>query len=274
MNFLKKRWAFLLWTALLVVAIILKVPFGYILLGTLGYIILMMLIRLPRTAMLLGYILEGYRKKPDKAFPMYEFGYEHGGRVAGPMIAYGMQLLRRSEYEKGLTVLQDVLMIENLNPTMLKIVRQDLAIAYWKNGDLETAISTLELMLKDYDYFNDDFYGTLGYFYIEAGQYDKATELSNKALTVNEGNGPVYDNLGLIAYAQGDLEEAKELFLKALDMRDTMSATKYYLGLIAEQEGDKEMARTYFAAAYNSKVTGINTVSREQVEAKYHQYMG
>ena len=92
---------------------------------------------------------------------------------------------------------------------MLKYARQDLAIAYWKMGDLTKAIDTMEQMLKDYEYFSIDFYTTIGYFYIEAGDYDKATEFSNKALDEDESHGPAYDNLGQIQYRLGNYEEAE-----------------------------------------------------------------
>ena len=44
-------------------------------------------------------------------------------------------------------------------------------------------------------------------------------------------------------------------------------------GLIYEKEGDIENAINYFAAAHKSKITGMNTVEREVVDAKYHEYV-
>lgn len=272
MDFIKKHCLLLIWIAGLVACSVLHVSFLYTFLGSLAYLILILLFRIKKTAYYLGYITQGILKNPDKAFSMYEWAYDKGGRSGAPMIAYGMLLLAKCQYDKALTVFQDVLMIENLNANFLKVARQDLAIAYEKTGDVQTAIDTMELMLQDYEFFSNDFYVNLGYFYIEAKEYDKAREITERALKEDEGFGPAYDNLALIAYETGDLEEAEELFKKALDLRDTMVSSKYYLGLIAEKNGDTDAAATYFAAAHAGKITGMHTITREMVDEKYEQY--
>ena len=155
-----------------------------------------------------------------------------------------------------------------------KYARQDYAIALWKCGRLDDAIACLEQMLKDYEYFSIDFYTTLGYFYVEAENWEKALEYTNKALDENEAHGPAYDNLGQMAFRQGNYEEAKEYLLKALDLKETMADSKYYLGLIYEQEGDLETALDYFIQAHKSKVTGMNTIEKSVIDAKYNEYMG
>lgn len=272
MEFVKKHPFLILWIAAVIACIFFKVPFGFVALGTLVYILLILLIQLPKTMFFLGYLMQGPGKKPDLAMKMYQYAYDHGARVGAPMIAYGMLLLTNFRYAEGLTVLQDVLMVPNLNPNFLKVTRQDLAIAYYKNDELDKAISTMELMLEEYEYFSGDFYTTLGYFYILAKDYDKATEINEKALSDDPSFGPAYDNLGLIAYEKEDLEEAEELFKKALDLRDTMVSSKYYLGLIAEKRGDSDEASTYFAAAHAGKITGLNTITPEEINEKYKEY--
>ncbi len=77
-----------------------------------------------------------------------------------------------------------------------------------------------------------------------------------------------------MAFRQGNYEEAKEYLLKALDLKETMADSKYYLGLIYEQEGDLETALDYFIQAHKSKVTGMNTIEKSVIDAKYNEYMG
>lgn len=255
-----------------IIALICKVSFSYILLGYLAYAIFFYFVNLPVALGWTGYVMQFVLHKPRLAFPIYRFALKHKARCSSPLIAYGLHLLEDCQYPEALRTFEYVITLPKINPTMLKFARQDLAIAYWKNGDLATGISTLEQMQKDYDIFNLEFYTTLGYFYIEAGEYDKATDISNQALLEDESYGPAYDNLAQIQYRQGNLEEAESLFLKALELRDTMVDSKFYLGLIHEKQGDAEGARTFFTAAHNSKITGLNTVTREQVDAKYEQY--
>ena len=99
-------------------------------------------------------------------------------------------------------------------------------------------------------------------------------EYTDKALELSEAHGPAFDNLGQIAFRQGNYEEAEKYFSRALDMKDTMVDSKYHLGLIHESWGNLEAAAEYFAAAHQSTITGMNTVSREQVDAKYYEYWG
>ena len=273
MDFIKRHYFFTLWVIAVVASIFLKIPFSYVLLGSIVYLLLVLLIRLPSTVCWIGYILQARMGKKETALKMYEFGYKHGARPAAPMITYGMQLLNNGRYKEGLDVLEEVVTEPKLNATFLKIARQDLAIAYWCNDDLDTAISTLEKMREDYDFLSTDFYTTLAYFYIEKGDHVTAEEINNEALNLDESCGPAYDNLAQIRYREGDLAESEELFLKALDLKDTMASSKFYLGLIAEQKGDVESARMYFTAAHESKITGINTVTREEVDAKYQEYL-
>ena len=273
MAFLKKHYLFTIWIVAVIAATFLNVPFLYIFLGSLAYLILVLLMRLPSTVFWLGYLTQAKDKHRDRSFRMYEYGYSHDARPMAPMVAYGMQLLNRRQYPKGLQVLEEAVTTKDPNPTFLKIARQDLGIAYWCNGDLDKGITTLENMVQDYDILSTDFYTTLAYFYIEKGDLLKAEEVNDEALKQDETCGPAYDNLAQIRYRQGEKEEALELFLKALDLKETMVATKYYLGLLSEENGDIESARSYFTAAHNSTITGINTVTREEVDAKYNEYL-
>ena len=273
MDFFRKHPFLVIYIVLLIGAVVFKVGAGWILLGTLVYMLLVALIRLPNTMARLGYYIQGVMKKKDLAFKFYEYAFSHGAAVAAPKVAYAMQLMQKCRYEESRQALEDVLVMKDLQPTILKIVRQDLAIAYWNTGDLQKAIDTLENMKADYDLLSPDYYTTLGYFYIEAKDYKKAAEETEAALNIDQSNGGAYDNLALIEYEQGHMEEAKELFHKALEMKESMASSKYYLGLIYEAEGDVENAKLYFSGAHNANITGMNTVSREQVDAKYNEYL-
>ena len=41
----------------------------------------------------------------------------------------------------------------------------------------------------------------------------------------------------------------------------------------AEKQGKTEDARQYFTAAHNAPLTGLNTVTRSQVDEKYQEYL-
>ena len=257
----------------LVVCIIFQISWKWLLLFYVAYAVILYFIKLPTTLGGTGYFLECALHAEKLARKMYKWSFEHQGKNVYGLMSYGLYLLRDCQYPESLDVFEYVLTITSPESVMTKYARQDFAISLWKNNRLDDAIACMEQMHKDYEYFSIDFYTTIGYFYIEAGDYEKAAEYTNLALEEDETHGPAYDNLGQIEFRKGNYEEAKELLLKALDLKDTMADSKYYLGLIYESEGDLEHALEYFIAAHKSTITGMNTVERSVIDAKYNEYM-
>lgn len=271
MKFIKKHPHILAIILISVLLVVLQLDFYWFFIALFAYFLLVYLLRLPTSVGNTGYFLERLTGKRKPALPFYRFAYRHKTKSEFALVSYGLHLLENCEYQEALEVFQYLFTLPKVEPMVKKFAYQDLSIAQWKCGDLQGAIATLEKMLEDYEYFNLPFYTTLGYYYIEAGDYEKAQLYTNKALEEDETHGPAYDNLGQIAFREGNYEEAEALFRKALDLKPTMADSKYYLGRIAEIEGDSETALSFYQAAARSKITGMNTVSREQVEERLHQ---
>ena len=68
MDFLKKHPFLVIYIILLIGAVVFHVGGGWILLGSLAYLLLVALIRLPNTIARIGYFLQGVGKKPEQAF--------------------------------------------------------------------------------------------------------------------------------------------------------------------------------------------------------------
>ena len=273
-KFINKHPYLLITLTIIVACIVFKVSFGWWLLIMLAYGLILYVTHLGTAVGWTGYLLDGFLKQPKFTHALYRFAINHNTKCVHAMLAYGLDLLRDGVYEPALDIFQRIVAMKNVQPMLLKYAEQDLGIAYWKCGQLDKAIETLEMMVAKYEYFSPDFNTTLGYFYILAGDYEKAMDFTEKALIESETHGPAYDNLGQMAYRQGNYEEAEKQFLKALDLKDTMVDSKFHLGLIYESWGDLESAAEYFLAAHQCKITGMNTVSREEVDAKYNEYWG
>lgn len=272
-NFIGRHPHLIIFVLASVLTVVFGWPFYMLLLFFLAYGILMYFIHFPTSVGMTGYFIDAFLRNQKAAIPLYRFAANHGSKNVYGLLAYGLYLLKSCQYPEALKVFEYILCLPETRSMLIKYARQDFAIALWKNGRLADAISTMEQMLADYEYFSIDFYTTLGYFYLEAGDFDKALEFTNKALDEDESHGPAYDNLGQIEYRKGNYEEAKDLLLKALDLRDTMADSKYYLGLIYEKAGDLETARDFFIAAHECEITGMNTIEREVIDAKYHEYV-
>ena len=272
MNVINKHPYILIWFVGLIVFTLLEIPLWGIVLLSLVYSLAVMLLRFKQSAFWIGYFLHGMLHQPEKARPIYDFAYSHGGKAGPPMCAYALLLMESCQHDQALRVLRDVQRATDLSPAMRTLSRRDLALAYEKTGDVKTAIEIMEQLRQEYEYFRSDFYTTLAYFYIEAGDYDKAAEINELAQAEDRECGAVYDNQALIAYRKGDLTQAEALFQKALDLDEDMVSPRFHLGLIAEEKGDRETAAQYFRDVHNAHITGLNTITRESAEEKYRQY--
>lgn len=261
----------LVWILGLMVCAMAQIPMWGIVLLSIGYGVLILLLRFRHSVLWLAYLIHGVRNQPEKALKLYDYAYAHGGRAGAPMIAYAMLLMERCRYDEALRVLQAVQGRSDLKPAMRFLSRRDLALACEKTGNVVQAIDEMEKIRQDYECLGSDFYATLAYFYIQAGEYGKAEEV-NELSAAEEPGGAYYDNLALIAYRQGNLAKAEDLFQKALETDDTMLSPRYHLGLLAESRGEPDRAGEWFCAVHEAGVTGLSTVSPEAVEEKYRKY--
>lgn len=267
----KKSNPFMIWILGLAVCAMLHVPVWGMILGSLGYGVLLLFLNLPLSTFWTGYLIHGIWNNPETARKLYDYGYDHGARAGAPMIAYAMLLMEDGRYPKALGVLQEVQERPDLNQTMRLVSRQDLAIAWEKNGDISRAIEEMEKIRQEYECLGRNFYSNLAYFYIQAGDFDKAEEI-NELPEDTEKTGAYYDNLALIAWRKEDKEQAKLLFEKALAEDEAMVSPKYYLGMLEEEEGNLDAAENYFRMALSSGITGLSTISRQQVEKRLCRY--
>ncbi len=273
MEFLKKHPYLILFAAILLACIVLRVPFGTILLILLAFGVLLYVLNIGTAVGWTAYLLDGFLKHPRFVQPMYRFAVNHNTNCAHATVTYAMDLLRSGSYEEAKELFLRVVNSETAHPLVKKYAENDLGIAYWKCGELDKAIDLMKAMEAKYEYFTADFYTTFGYYYVEAGDYEKARECTEKSLKLDPAHGPAYDNLGQIAYREGNLEDAEMHFRHAMELKDTMVDSKYHLGLIYEEWGEYELAAEYFALAHKCDISAINTLSREQVDAKYEEYL-
>ena len=182
---------------------------------------------------------------------------------------YALLLMRGGDGRTALETLEKAL---TLNPKLIteKNIRLAIGSCYWVTGDINAAIETLEDMRNRYEYVNAHVLATLGYMYHLSGDEDKALDLTNKAIEDSPEYAAAWDNLGQIYFSRNDMIKAKDAFETALSHKPGLADSNYYLGLIFENE-NPEKAREYFEKAANCKITALNTVTKEQIEAKLNK---
>lgn len=204
-------------------------------------------------------------RKPDKAKEFYTIAVKRNTRNVKALYNYALDALHEGKAKEALEVFQRA---EKINTKVLfeKLIPLAISSCYWVLGDIDKAISTIEDLQKKFNYINPNTLTTLAYFYLLKRDFEKAEELTNKALKDNEAYAPAWDNLGQIYFTKGDNPKAKEYFEKALEYRESMTESLYYMGLISKAEGDNEKAKEYLEKANNGYISALSTVKREDIE--------
>lgn len=204
-------------------------------------------------------------RKPDKAKEFYTIAVKRNTRNVKALYNYALDALHEGRAEEALKIFQRA---EKINTKVLfeKLIPLAISSCYWVLGDIDKAISTIEDLQKKFNYINPNTLTTLAYFYLLKRDFEKAEELTNKALKDNEAYAPAWDNLGQIYFTKGDNPKAKEYFEKALEYRESMTESLYYMGLISKAEGDNEKAKEYLEKANNGYISALSTVKREDIE--------
>lgn len=200
----------------------------------------------------------------EKAKELYEKSLQRGGNKPNYLLSYGVLMLREGQFEKAKDLFSTVLVklpVEEKYKTMAKI---NISLAYWKLGEIDTAIEMLEEVHRKYP--SGKVYGTLGYLLIQKGDLERALEYNLEAFDYDNEDPVILDNLGQIYYKMGDMDKAKEFFEKAEEEKDDQAVTLYYLGLIYLQEGKKELAKEKLEKALSANLTPLSAITREEIE--------
>ncbi len=139
------------------------------------------------------------------------------------------------------------------------------ALVLWKQGKTDEAIKVLEDLLMTYE--NTNVYATLGFLYIEKGDYSKALEFNLKARDFNSTNAIILDNLGYTYYLLGDYDNALETYQEAMKNKPNFPEAFYNYARVLEKKGDLEKALYMVRYALTLRFWNTSTVKKEEVEA-------
>lgn len=212
-----------------------------------------------------NYFIKGDAKKGKK---FYEMAYKTGVMNADCKIAYSSFCLREKDFEKGRSLLNEVLDSRHTSAEDKINARHNLAVLIWKEGNLDEALSILETVHKQRPATNT--YGTLGVLYLEkvkqSKNYSDALEFMLDAYDYNDYDKTIADNLGELYLLMGEYEKAQEVYNKLLEQKLFTPMPYYNYGLVLKAMGDIEGARENFEKALDCRFTGVITVTKEMVQ--------
>ncbi len=243
-------------------------------------------------------------KNPIKFYEKaYNISHKFGHPLSPTLLAaYSLELIRINQAKDSLEVIEEGL-FNSRYFAVTKNLMTNKGLAFYKLGKVDVAIAIYLEMLKKFGkedqaffdeaysrkldtdentdkkplklsriieenpYFTAPDYTTLGYFYILKKDIENAILFTKLAAKKDEHYAAAYDNFGQIALIQEDDEKAIKYFTKALELLPTLNDSLYYMSKIYLEKGDKDKAREYFNKIDKGAITGLSTITVNQVES-------
>ena len=195
-------------------------------------------------------------KRLEAALKLNPSNYAVRGSFALLLLKLGRTDEAEAEIDKALSQ-ADIADIRN----QLAVTK---SLVLWKKGRLDEAISMLENLIQKYKTSN--VYGTLGFFYIERGDLDKALSFNLEAYEYNNTSTVILDNLGCTRLLRGEYEEARKIYQELIKMKPNFPEAFYNYARVLAHFHDFDEAIYMCRTALLLNFWNTNTVTREEVE--------
>ncbi len=203
--------------------------------------------------------------RTEEALKWFKRGYETQKAGVRSTVSYAYLLLKTGNVEESGLVL-DKLLKGQLRREDELYAKSNLALVYWKKGELDAAVSTLEEVIQEYK--TSSIYGSLGYLLILKGDLDRALEFNLEAYDYNSSNTVILDNLGQTYYLRGELDKSQETFETLLAKNPGFPEAYFNYALVLVKLGQGEKAAELLKKALESKFSFLSDITKDIVEAK------
>ena len=198
------------------------------------------------------------------AMKLYEEAVNEGLKEVGSLLAYSVLLIRSGKFQEARELLVKIQKYPMTEDNRRQLLVNYASCAY-KLGNIEKGIELLERIHQKAP--SGMVYQTLGYLYVEAGNYEKAISFNMEAYEYDDEDAITLDNLGQAYYRLGnEKEKAKEYFEKALEVKPGQIDTLYFLAQYDIEAGDKEAAKAKLEKAMEGRFSPLNFATREKVQ--------
>lgn len=208
----------------------------------------------------------------EGAMRLYKEAIDEGLQDVRFILTYTVLLIRAGRYQeaRGLLVkIQKYPMAESSRCQLFV----NYASCVYKMGELQKGIDLLERQHAKQP--SGLIYETLGYLYVEAGDYEKALAFNTEAYDYDDEDSITLDNLAQTYYRLGnDKAKAREFFQKAIELKPTQIDTLYFLAQYDIEEGNKDAAREKLEKALKGRFSPLNYATREMVQASLDSLQG
>ena len=200
----------------------------------------------------------------EGAMKLYAEAEKEGLREMGALLAYSVLLIRSGKFQEARELLVKIQKYP-MNEDQRRQLMVNYASVAYKLGNIEKGIELLERMHQKGP--SGMVYETLGYLYVEAGDYEKAVSFNLEAYEYDDEDAITLDNLGQAYYRLGnEKEKAREYFEKALEVKPGQIDTLYFLAQYDIEAGDKEAAKAKLEKAMEGRFSPLNYATCEKVQ--------
>jgi len=154
-------------------------------------------------------------------------------------------------------------MVEEPQPKYRKYV--ELGMFYLDREEFEKAEEILNKAIE-INQINDAACAILTRYYKERGEYDKVEAVYNKAIRLNPKNDRNYIHLGWIYRDQDKTDQALEMFKKAIEVNPENGGAYASLSYCYEERGEKKLAEEYSRKAKRLRPEYYNPLTRRHYQ--------
>lgn len=148
-----------------------------------------------------------------------------------------------------------------------------LALVYWKEGDLDLAIETLEEIVDD-GFVNTNIYQNLGVLYNLKGDLVKAERFNQTAYDYNKDDAIICDNLADTYAQMKEYEKAEEIYedLMQREPPPRFPEAYYGYGKVLIALGKKEEGIQKIKESLEKPFSALSIHTKEEIEAMLAEY--
>lgn len=202
----------------------------------------------------------------QEATKIYEECLAEGLQSARYLLAYSVLLIKQSRFDKAKEMILLAEKCKDITADQKRQVYINYAICLFKLGEQEKAIRLLE---KEHEKQTTGLLQqTLGYFYIENEDFEKAFAFITESLEYDSEDAIVLDNMGQYYYRkpEPDKDKARTFFEKAIQIRPSQIDTLYFLALYDLEEGNVSAAQEKLESALEGNFTPLNYAQRNTIK--------
>lgn len=195
---------------------------------------------------------------------LYKEAVNEGLQDPRYLLSYSVLMIRAGEFQEARELL-----VKIQKYTMSDEYRRQLFVNYascvYKMGELEKGLDILERQHQKQP--SGLVYQTLGYLYVEGGDFEKALAYNKEAYEYDDDDSIIVDNLAQTYYRLGNNKKtAKKYFDKAHELKATQIDTLYFLAQYDIEAGKKEDAREKLETALEGRFSPLNYATKEMVQ--------